>query len=135
MTPSVLYVDGFSNTTVNMPTEQLAAIEQLYHNIMDQYYIPHLDTTGMMYCQPVMQPDTFENQNMDSASDDHHFALTGNAQLNFSICNKSNSTNSVTSDIEQMGMDKRKVLAMVGKYLKPLTICYDMGWQRCLSGT
>jgi len=24
---------------------------------------------------------------------------------------------------------------MVGKYLEPLTVCFDMGWQRCSSGT
>jgi len=107
----------------------------LYHNIVNQYCSPHHDPTRMMYCQLVLHPDKFTNINTDSTGIDHHSALQGDAQLNFLICNNSSITNSVIFDIETNSHGQKEVLAMVGKYLEPLIICYDMGWQRCSSGT
>jgi len=134
--PNVLNVDVFSNTNLCMPAKQLAAIEQtLFHNIVNQYCVSHHESAGMMYCQPASHPDTSTDDNLDSASNNFHSALRGDAQLNFSIQDNSGNTNSVTFNIETNGRGQQEVLEMVGKYLEPLTVCFDMGWQRRSSGT
>jgi len=135
ITPNILHVDAFSNITPNIPAKQLAAIEQLYHDIVNQYCVPHHESTGMMYCQLASPVDTSTDQNTNSAGNNLHSALQGDAHLNFLICDNSGNTKSVTFDIETNGHGQQEVLAMVGKYLEPLTVCFDMGWQRRLSGT
>jgi len=32
-------------------------------------------------------------------------------------------------------MQQEDLVALVKNYLEPLTVCYDMGWQRCSSGS
>jgi len=134
-TPSMLHVNDFSCNTINIPMEQVKAIEQSYHNIVDNYCVPDIDSVEMIYSQPASLPDSLDNQNTISASNNSLPALQDNVQLNFAMHNESGITNLVMFHIEANGCGQKEVLAMVEKYLEPLTVCYNMGWQRHSLGT
>ena len=48
---------------------------------------------------------------------------------NLTIGNKNGATNCTTFWIEAAVHGDKKVLSLVDKYMHPLTVCYDMGWQ------
>jgi len=52
------------------------------------------------------------------------------------LCNKNRDGNYAMFHLEVDGMTQEEdMVVLVEKYLEPLTICYDMGWQHCSLGS
>jgi len=55
------------------------------------------------------------------------------AELNITIRNVNGVANCATFSVETSVHGYKNVLALISKYLHPLAVCYDMGWQWHLS--
>jgi len=122
--PGVLHVGTAWPPIPNIPMEQINAVEQEFHQIVDNYHIP-------------------QNRNSTEQTDKKATSTTLNAvsknkkltELNITIRNLNGVSNCATFSVETSANGHKNILALVNKYLHPLTVCYDMGWQRRSSGT
>jgi len=57
------------------------------------------------------------------------------APLSLTICNENGVANCTTFSVEKSVHSDNNVLALVNKYIHPLTVCYNLVWQCCSSGT